>query len=97
MRIIKNDHYRRARGGNTKILAISCTNCDHQLCQYQKDGIGALKRLYFDRFIGSYPNSNELRCSQCGALIGTKMLYQKEKRLAYRLKPNMIHKAPLRR
>lgn len=96
MHTIKNDRYRRARGGNTKILAINCTSCGHLLCHYQKDGIGTLKRLYLDRIVAHYELKDELRCTHCNTLIGTKMIYQKENRLAYRLIPGAIRKVTIK-
>jgi hypothetical protein len=63
---------------------------------YQKDGPGSLKRLYLDRIFAPSPFSGwqqldslkdvpNLTCPQCGALIGSPMIYRAENRLAIRL------------
>lgn len=67
------------------MLAISCEHCGHEICRYQKDGPGSLKRMYIDRM---EPNSHEetlLACVECARVIGTKIIYEKENRPAYRL------------
>ncbi len=68
------------------MLKISCQECGAYVCNYQKDGHGALRRMYLDRISNSKVviNKNSLNCSK-GHLLGTKMIYVKEKRLAFRL------------
>ena len=92
---LKHDKYRKARGGYSRLLEISCEKCGHFLAMYQKDGPGALKRMYVDR-ISSPPQLSELQnipvkklpnlaCGHCQRLIGIPYLYEKEKRPAFRL------------
>ena len=81
-----SDKYRKSRGGRSKKLTLACEKCERVIFDYQKDGPGLLKRLYFDRidnpkFIGS----KELSCPKCKTLLGVKIIYKKENRLAYRL------------
>ena len=85
MKKIKNDNFRHARGGNTKIYDLNCSKCGTFILKYQKDGIGDLLRLYFDRIIDLSDLSENLNCPKCNCLIGTKMIYKPESRLAYRL------------
>lgn len=62
---------------------------------YQKDGLGILKRLYLDRIIiplSLADGNKNLICKKCNALLGIPMIYQKEKRLAYRLFSGAVEK-----
>ncbi|MCL5257731.1 MAG: hypothetical protein M1505_00635, partial [Patescibacteria group bacterium] len=64
---------------------------------YQKDGHGRLLRMYLDRIfepqelallqskMSSKADMPNLKCPKCGALIGTPMVYEAERRLAFRL------------
>jgi hypothetical protein len=62
---------------------------------YQKDGPGILKRMYLDRIYESSKYSNlenlpptkipQFVCPNCKQLIGIPYIYEKEKRLAFRL------------
>lgn len=92
MKKLKNDNYRHARGGNTKIYNLFCTKCGTFILKYQKDGIGDLLRLYFDRITGLNNFADNLNCPKCNSLVGTKMIYKPESRLAYRLQRGTISK-----
>ncbi|NTU47019.1 hypothetical protein HGA88_05320 [Candidatus Roizmanbacteria bacterium] len=93
--IFKNDKYKQSRGGYSRLLDIECGACFHHIFYYQKDGPGILKRMYIDRIIGSEQYSGleniplikipPLLCPECHVLIGVPYLYEKEKRLAFRL------------
>ena len=80
----KTDKYKSARGGYSRLLDVSCAHCGGHVCFYQKDGPGMLKRMYFDRIVDA-PEGRELFCPTCKRLLGVQMLYEKEKRYAYRL------------
>jgi hypothetical protein len=82
---MKNDKYKKARGGWSRMLDIECESCGTHICFYQKDGPGALKRMYVDRMSDIQLTAESLRCSHCNAVLGTKMIYKKEDRPAYRL------------
>ena len=91
----KSDKYKKSRGGYSRLLDISCAKCGQHLCFYQKDGPGILKRMYLDRIYESTQFSNlenkplknipQLHCPNCSQLIGIPYIYEKEKRLAFRL------------
>ncbi len=93
----KKDRYFKKRGGSFCFLDILCSGCNNYVALYQKDGSGALIRMYLDRifkpeaFIALQKQSCEkkdlpnLQCSNCGSIIGTPMVYEKENRLAFRL------------
>ena len=94
---LKKDKYVHARGGNSHFLDLFCSKCNQHLDLYQKDGHGRLLRIYLDRIfepqetsllqsrIGGKAAIPSLKCSKCGTLIGTPMIYEAEKRLAFRL------------
>lgn len=93
----KRDRYVNARGGNSHFLDIYCSKCSQHIALYQKDGHGRLLRMYLDRIFEprdlSYLQSRasskaevpNLKCPKCSALIGMPMVYEAEKRLAFRL------------
>lgn len=84
--IFKNDKYKKVRGGYSRFLNISCQKCGEHICLYQKDGPGNLRRMYIDRIIDPKVSisKKDLSCSK-GHLIGVKIIYEKEKRPAFRL------------
>ena len=91
---LKKDNYRHSRGGNSKLLNIYCASCGQYLFKYQKDGPGILKRTYIDRI--SEPAAalpENLKCFKCERLLGTKMIYEKEDRPAYRLYVGAVTKS----
>lgn len=88
-----NDRYRKARGGYARFLAISCEKCGAEVCRYQKDGPGNIRRMYIDRI--SYPKvslaSKHLFCPN-RHLLGVKMMYEKENRPIFRMFQDAITK-----
>ncbi len=82
---MKNDKYKKARGGYSRLLDICCEHCGNHICFYQKDGPGPLKRMYYDRMNGISTNSNQLICHNCDSVLGAGIIYEKENRPAYRL------------
>lgn len=92
---LKSDKYKKSRGGYSRLLDISCANCQNHICFYQKDGPGILKRMYLDRIYESGKYSGienqplksipQLTCSKCETLLGVPYIYEKENRLAFRL------------
>ena len=91
----KNDSYKRSRGGYSRLLDIQCAKCGNHLFLYQKDGPGILKRMYLDRIYKSDKYSDldknilseipNLICDECKSVLGVPYVYEKEKRMAYRL------------
>ena len=84
--VLKNDKYKKARGGYSRLLLVSCQKCGSAICHYQKDGPGNLRRMYIDRI--SNPKVSlirkDLTCGE-GHLLGVKIMYEKESRPAFRL------------
>jgi len=105
--ILKNDRFKRSRGGSSRLYDINCVECGSRVLIYQKDGSGNLLRCYIDRIfepkiysalqmdkslqVKSLP---VLKCLDCGEIIGFPMLYVRwrENRLAYRLKKGSFYK-----
>jgi hypothetical protein len=81
----KRDRFRAARGGTSRLLAVSCEKCDRLISYYQKDGPGVLKRLYIDRMIDHTNLADQLICGGCEQVVGIRFVYTKEDRPAYRL------------
>ncbi len=82
----KNDRFRKNRGGYTRLLKISCSKCDSLICFYQKDGPGNLRRMYVDRIINPVVSISRKDLSCPGKhLLGVRIIYEKEKRPAFRL------------
>jgi len=92
--IFKEDKYSKNRGKYSRIIEIYCRKCKNSIGYYQKDGgtkkySGQLRRLYIDRFIKpiskTISNDKELVCNTCKEVLGTKIIYTKENRPAFRL------------
>jgi hypothetical protein len=89
----KNDRFRKKRGGYTRLLKVSCQNCDSSICLYQKDGPGNLRRMYIDRIVDPMVSISQkyLSCPK-GHLLGVKIIYEKERRPAFRLFVDSVNK-----
>lgn len=101
---LKNDKYRKDRGGTAKFFNVSCSACGTWLLLYQKDGPGNFLRLYLNRIfapphlaelqdkdIHRHQDMENLTCPKCGNLIGTPMRHIDD-RLAYRLQKGSFSK-----
>ncbi|MFH1188983.1 MAG: hypothetical protein V1652_04035 [bacterium] len=92
---LKRDKYKRARGGYSKLLELSCSQCATFVALYQKDGHGSLKRMYLDRIIAPetlvglertpFKELPLFTCTKCKHVLGAPFLYKKEKRPSFRL------------
>ncbi len=83
----KNDKYKKVRGGYSRMLRIFCEKCESLVCHYQKDGPGILRRMYLDRISDPkvpVATPKYLACPK-GHILGVKIVYEKEKRPAFRL------------
>ncbi|CAN5144696.1 hypothetical protein BH11PAT3_BH11PAT3_0820 [soil metagenome] len=84
--LFKNDKYKKARGGYSRLLNIACQECGLPVAAYQKDGAGNLRRMYIDRIIEPKVSISgiSLLCPK-SHLLGVKIIYKKENRPAFRL------------
>ena len=89
---LKQDKYRKNRGGTSRLLDIQCEKSGHHLFYYQKDGPGIIKRLYLDRIYPTTPKGGNLICAKCKEVLGSKIIYKKENRPAYRVFVGAISK-----
>lgn len=85
-RVFKTDHFRRSRGGYSRLIRIRCEKCQKTICDYQKDGPGNLRRMYVDRISEAKVSmvSKQLTCPS-GHVLGIRIIYEKERRAAFRL------------
>ncbi len=89
----KRDQYKNARGGYSRLLNICCEKCGDQICRYQKDGPGNLRRMYIDRiFEPKVSISGKLMQCSNGHQLGIRIIYTKENRPAFRLFVDAIMK-----
>lgn len=103
-RKFKKDRYSRTRGGRSNFFNIFCSACNTHVVLYQKDGPGALLRMYIDRIVAPLTlaalqdsvrekkDLENLHCVHCNALIATPMVYEPENRLAFRMVPGSFSK-----
>lgn len=91
--VLIHDKFRKMKGGIARLLRISCTGCGTYVLTYQKDGIGRLLRLYFDRILESAAErqNGPLACPACGKTLGLPGLHHSG-RMAYRLIPGSFLK-----
>ena len=82
----KNDKYKKARGGYSRLLKISCEKCGEEISLYQKDRPGIIKRMYIDRMTEPKVSvlGKNLLCSN-SHMLGVKIIYEKENRPAFRI------------
>ena len=90
---LQNDKYRKSRGGYSRLLSISCLICGKQICFYQKDGPGNLRRMYIDRILNNkVPITGKNFKCPLRHLLGVKVIYEKENRPAFRLFVDSVEK-----
>jgi hypothetical protein len=95
---LKQDKYRKSRGGHSRFLAVSCAKCKTQVAIYQKDGPGILKRMYLDRIVEpkNAATAEKFICKKCKEVLGVPIVYKKENRPAYRLFEGAVTKKIIR-
>ena len=55
----KSDKYKKARGGYSRLLNITCEKCENHICFYQKGSPSFLKRMYIDRMLDFKDSGNK--------------------------------------
>lgn len=97
----KNDAYMKKRG-TPAMLVIRCAECNAYVMCYQKDGPGPLLRCYLDRIhhpvnlekrqyeVFHKKTASKLECPACHIVIGSPIIYEKEDRPAYHLRPGFF-------
>lgn len=93
---LKNDRFRKTRGGASKLLTLVCGNCRTKLFDYQKDGKGTIIRLYLDRIVLNHQNiameGGNIACPDCQKILGNVSIYKKESREALFLERGAVVK-----
>lgn len=102
---MKNDKYRKARGGRAFMVDVCCMKCGAAVLLYQKDGDGPLKRCYLNR-ITAPPELERLQhdpamtdprlvppisCPRCSIVLGAAIRHH-DGRIAFRLRPGFFFK-----
>ncbi len=107
--ILKNDRYRKARGGKAFVVSVICIKCQNEVLVYQKDGDGQLKRCYLNRILlprqlerlqhdatVQHPGDlTDLCCPACDVVLGSPIRHH-DGRLAFRLRQGFFQKRRLK-
>lgn len=106
---LKQDCFRKARGGKAFVVSIYCAACGTHVIDYQKDGDGQLKRCYLNRILApenlealqrthAISEPQELKtlfCANCGSNIGSPIRHH-DGRLAFKLRLDSFRKKRIR-
>ena len=92
-KIYTSDKYTKGRGKYVKQIEVHCANCSEYIFSYQKEGNGVLEKLFFDLILDrlSVKNNIKLVCPKCDKLLGTRFIFGKEKRDAFKLYPGAVY------
>lgn len=80
----ENPNCKKVKG--SYMLLISCGFCKTQLVKYQKLGKGGLLRMHIDRIVESSVDlTQDLTCSNCHNIIGSKVILKSSNKPAYKM------------
>ena len=105
---LKNDIYRKARGGKAFFVLLFCAKCMTEVLLYQKDGDGQLKRCYLNRIfeppelerlqhdirLKNLEDFPALTCPTCKTVLGMPIRHH-DGRIAFRLRQGFFAKKRL--
>lgn len=88
-----SDKYTKGRGSFSKRVEVKCVNCATIQFNYQKDGNGAIEKIFFDSILNNFSVKKEskLICSKCEKLLGSRFVFGKEKKMAFKVYPGAIY------
>jgi hypothetical protein len=88
-----SDKYTKGRGNFSKRVEIRCVNCATTIFNYQKEGHGAIEKMYFDNILDNFMVKKEeiLLCSNCEKVLGKRFVFGNEKKLAFKVYPGAIY------
>lgn len=91
--IFTSDKYTKGRGNFAKKVEIRCVNCAEQLFNYQKEGHGAIEKLFFDLILDNFVVKKEvvLSCPKCEKVLGKRFVFGVEKKQAFKVYPGAIY------
>jgi len=92
-KIYTSDKYTKGMGNFSKRVEIKCVNCATLLFNYQKDGHGAIEKLYLDSMLDNFSIKKEskLICPKCEKLLGNRAVFGKDKKMAFIIYPGAIY------
>lgn len=92
-KIFTSDKYTKGRGSFSKRVEVKCVNCAELLFDYQKEGHGAIEKIYFDSILDNFVVKKEAKliCPKCQKLLGSRFVFGKEKRQAFKVYPGAIY------
>lgn len=92
-KIFTSDKYTKGRGNFNKKVEIKCVNCAEILFNYQKEGNGAIEKLFFDSILDNFgvKKDSKLKCLKCEKILGSRFIFGKEKKMAFKVYPGAIY------
>ena len=87
-----NDKYTKGRGKFSKRVAVKCVNCAEIIFNYQKEGNGAIEKLFFDNILDNFAVKKEAKliCPKCEKVLGSRFVFGKDKKSAFKVYPGAI-------
>lgn len=87
-----NDKYTKGRGKFSKRVTIKCVNCAEIVFSYQKEGNGAIEKLYFDNILDNFAVKKDAKliCPKCEKVLGSRFIFGKDKKMAFKVYPGAI-------
>jgi len=92
-KIFTSDKYTKGRGNFAKKVEIRCVNCATAIFNYQKEGHGAIEKMYFDNILDNFGVKKDaiLLCPNCEKVLGKRFVFGKDKKLAFKVYPGAIY------
>jgi hypothetical protein len=88
-----NDKYTKGRGSFSKRVEVKCVNCATIQFTYQKDGNGAIEKIFFSNILDNFgvKKDSKLICPKCKKLLGTRFVFGVTKKIAFKIYPGAIY------
>lgn len=92
-KIYTSDKYTKGRGNFSKCVEIKCVNCATIQFNYQKEGNGAIEKIYFDSILDNFVVKKEatLTCPKCEKILGKRFVFGEDKKMAFKVYPGAIY------
>lgn len=92
-KIFTSDKYTKGRGSFSKQVAIKCVNCSEIIFNYQKEGNGAIEKLFLDSILDNFivKKKAKLTCPKCEKVLGVRFVFGKDKKMAFKVYPGAIY------
>ncbi|MFA7301209.1 MAG: hypothetical protein WC069_02790 [Candidatus Shapirobacteria bacterium] len=88
-----SDKYTKGRGSFSKRVFVKCVNCSEVIFNYQKEGNGAIEKLFFDKILDNFgvKKESKLVCPKCEKILGSRFVFGKDKKQAFKVYPGAIY------